>query len=274
MVVKPSIGASGRGMRLLKTPAKLSVEDEAFLAGSVDLALRHGVSSHYGHHHSTHRRNSGSGSFASLQRTNSASAVSISGSGALHNRNYSSSISSSLLADDRMSHLPSPISTSPANQTQPERIGSLMIQEFLPAITTAGEMSLCFAGSQLTHAFQKTPRAGGWQVGSEFGASFMAIPAEDVPPEARDIAERVIKWIEGRFGGTSSVQSSFSSQGSLPLPVGSDGERVGYARIDGIMTPRGFMLMEVELLEPSFGWDLQGVGEPAMEKMVAAILNA
>lgn len=119
--------------------------------------------------------------------------------------------------------------------------GSIMLQEYIPEIRD-GEYSLCFVGGSLLYTVLKRPRNGGWQVNSEHGGSYAVVPDADVPASAREVAHQVVEWLQHvRFAD----------------------EELAYARIDGVVRKGGqFVLMEVELIEPSLFLDMQehGVG--------------
>jgi glutathione synthase/RimK-type ligase-like ATP-grasp enzyme len=96
----------------------------------------------------------------------------------------------------------------------------VLIQRTVPEVVSAGEWSLMFIDSQYSHGVIKRPASGDFRVQTELGGS--AQPAE--PPRAViAAAERIVSMI--------------------PEPC-------LYTRIDGVETARGFMLMEVEAIEP------------------------
>jgi glutathione synthase/RimK-type ligase-like ATP-grasp enzyme len=96
----------------------------------------------------------------------------------------------------------------------------VLVQEVVPEVTRDGEWSLMFIGGAFSHATLKKPRPGDFRVQQELGGS--ADPAT-APSIVIAAAERVARHIPGRWL---------------------------YARIDGVVTPRGFMLMEIECIEP------------------------
>jgi glutathione synthase/RimK-type ligase-like ATP-grasp enzyme len=107
-----------------------------------------------------------------------------------------------------------------------------MVQEFIPEVQTAGEWSLIFFGGAFSHAVLKRPRAGDFRVQAELGGT--AVLAE--PPGALlDGARKVLALVE---------------------------EPLLFARVDGVERNGGFLLMELELIEPQLflGAD---VGAPA-----------
>jgi hypothetical protein len=96
----------------------------------------------------------------------------------------------------------------------------LLVQEIVPEVASVGEWSLMFIGGTFSHATLKRPRAGDFRVQQELGGS--AVPAS---------------------ASTVAIATAAGIMSHLPhAPL--------YARIDGVVTPRGFMLMEVECIEP------------------------
>ena len=109
-----------------------------------------------------------------------------------------------------------------AGDPEPFRASSvpMMLQEFIPAVASAGELSLIFYGGDFSHAVLKKPRSGDFRVQAEYGGS-----VESVDPSAAivDQALNILKLLP-----------------EYPL----------FARVDGIDCADKFMLMELELIEP------------------------
>ena len=101
------------------------------------------------------------------------------------------------------------------------RPGGAMVQRFVPELATNGEWSLMFIAGEYSHAVLKRPRAGDFRVQHEHGGS-----AEPVAPPAHVLAtaRQITTYIPGRWL---------------------------YARVDGVEIDRKFVLVELELLEPS-----------------------
>jgi len=96
----------------------------------------------------------------------------------------------------------------------------MLIQPFVPEITTRGEWSLLYFGGAFSHALLKRPASGDFRVQEDFGGQ--VIPAG--PPDAlRALGAQVLD------------------------AVGTD---LLYARIDLVEAARGPMLVEAELVEP------------------------
>ena len=98
--------------------------------------------------------------------------------------------------------------------------GPAMVQQFVPEILAAGEWSLVFIGGHYSHSVIKRPTAGDFRVQWQFGGE--ALLAE---PAAETVA---------------AVKNLLASLPDRPL----------YGRVDGIECDGGFVLMEVELIEP------------------------
>ena len=96
----------------------------------------------------------------------------------------------------------------------------VLVQEMVPEIILYGEWSLVFIGGSYSHALIKRPAVGDFRVQAELGGS--ADPAEP-PSEVIAAGETIMRH--------------------LPHPT-------LFARIDGVTTTRGFMLMEIECIEP------------------------
>ena len=99
--------------------------------------------------------------------------------------------------------------------------GGVMIQPFIPEIQTRGEWSLMFIDGEFSHAVRKTPTDGDFRVQTTFGGeSVTDVPTSEVVSAARRVLDAApAPWL--------------------------------YARVDGIETALGFVLLELEMLEPS-----------------------
>ncbi len=98
--------------------------------------------------------------------------------------------------------------------------GDWLIQPFLEEIKDVGEISMLFFGGKFSHAIQKVPKSGDFRVQKQFGANYLKFEPSN---ELLILAQNIVK-----IAGKESV----------------------YARIDGVMTQNGFLLMEVEMIEP------------------------
>jgi glutathione synthase/RimK-type ligase-like ATP-grasp enzyme len=97
---------------------------------------------------------------------------------------------------------------------------NMMLQEYLPEIENAGELSLIYFDNEFSHAIRKVPRAGDFRVQDDFGGTSTAVtPDAAIKREADEIL----------------IASRRSSV---------------YARVDGVIRDGVFLLMELELIEP------------------------
>ena len=121
----------------------------------------------------------------------------------------------------------------------PESTDVLMVQPFVREIGTAGEWSLMFFRGVFSHSVRKRPVSGDFRVQSEFGGSAAAEPA---PAHVIGAATRVVGAVTGPWL---------------------------YARVDGVETAGGFLLMELEMLEPLLFLELD---EAAPDRFADAIV--
>jgi hypothetical protein len=110
--------------------------------------------------------------------------------------------------------------------TPVEPIADAIIQPFLPAIGTEGELSFLFIDGSLSHAVSKVAAAGDFRIQPQFGGRFSRF---DPGPADLKLAQRVIA--------------------AVPAPP-------LYARVDLIRLPDGELaLMELEVIEPDLYLD-------------------
>jgi glutathione synthase/RimK-type ligase-like ATP-grasp enzyme len=96
-----------------------------------------------------------------------------------------------------------------------------LVQEFVDAIETEGEWSLVFFDGAFSHAVVKRPTSGDFRVQEDFGGS----STPEVPSAGLvEAASHALRQVPGS-----------------PL----------YARVDGVVVDDAFVLMEMELIEPS-----------------------
>ena len=117
--------------------------------------------------------------------------------------------------------------------------GPAMVQQFVPEILAAGELSIVFLGGQYSHSVSKRPTPGDFRVQWQFGGD-----AVSTEPAAQTLA---------------AVSCLLSSLPARPL----------YARVDGIECEKGFVLMELELIEPVL---FLGIGN-ASDRFAEGIIN-
>lgn len=115
----------------------------------------------------------------------------------------------------------------------------VMVQAFLPAIGR-GEWSLVYFGGRYSHAVLKRPEEGDFRVQTDFGGS---VQVAEPPPGALELATACLA--------------------ALPtMPT--------FARVDCVGTETGFVLMELELIEPDL---FLRHHEPAADRLVACVLE-
>ena len=116
----------------------------------------------------------------------------------------------------------------------------VMVQPFMPEISTKGEWSLIFFQGQFSHAVVKKPQSGDFRVQADYGGSFQGSkPSNSLIEQAKSIVDKV-------------------------------DDRLLYARVDGIEVDGMFFLMELELLEPNLFLDVQ---QQACQRFAEAILS-
>lgn len=113
--------------------------------------------------------------------------------------------------------------TAPAEQADFAALlneSGVMVQAFLPEVTTKGEWALSFFNKQFSHACVKRAKAGDFRVQGEHGGT-----------------------VEGATPPASFLATAQAIVDSVP-------EDLLYARVDGIEVDDVFVLMELELIEP------------------------
>lgn len=115
-----------------------------------------------------------------------------------------------------------------------------MVQPYLGSVEVEGELSLVWiAGAGVTHGVRKVPAHGDFRVQEDHGATDMPWEPDAA---ARALADRAIA----------------AAQASPEL----SGSRLVYARVDLLVGPQGYVLNELELVEPAlFMRHFPGVGE-------------
>ena len=117
-------------------------------------------------------------------------------------------------------------------------------QAFVPEIRAAGEWSLIAIDGAVTHAVLKRPAPGDFRVQGSYGGTSAA---GEPPASALAAARRALA--------------------ALPAPA-------LYARIDGVETARGFVLMEVEVNEPGLFFPLAPAAADRFAEAILARLSA
>jgi glutathione synthase/RimK-type ligase-like ATP-grasp enzyme len=102
----------------------------------------------------------------------------------------------------------------------------VLIQRFVDEIYESGEMSLVFIDGEYSHAVVKSPSAGEFRVQEERGGRVMTVTPD------RSLVEYCHRIVH-----------------RAPADA-------LYARVDGVLTTAGFLLMELEMVEPSLYFSL------------------
>lgn len=101
-----------------------------------------------------------------------------------------------------------------------------IIQPFMPEIQQVGEVSLCFLWGEYSHAVRRMPATGEWRANSQYNVAVsLFTPDADTITTASNILQQ------------------------LPSST-------AYARVDGLLTNEGFVLSELELIEPALFLDI------------------
>jgi glutathione synthase/RimK-type ligase-like ATP-grasp enzyme len=134
--------------------------------------------------------------------------------------------------------------TAPERQAELDRMlrdGDVLVQPYVPEITSAGEWSFVFFAGEYSHAVRKVPKAGDYRVQSELGGRVIV---EEPTAALRRDAERIAAGI--------------------PRPW-------LYARVDAVERHGVLTLMELELIEPVL---FLGEDARAPTRFADAILHA
>lgn len=121
--------------------------------------------------------------------------------------------------------------------------GEVLVQPFLDVVQSDGEWSLLFYGGVYSHSVLKRPRPGDFRVQREHGGTSEAlVPSREMIAAARGVL-RVAE--QGRSASL-------------------------YARVDGCVIERKFVLMELELIEPDL---YLRSNDAAPDRLAAALLD-
>ncbi|WP_373474327.1 RimK family alpha-L-glutamate ligase [Sphingorhabdus sp.] len=124
----------------------------------------------------------------------------------------------------------------------------MMIQPYLPSIAAEGEYSLFYFAGEFSHAIIKRPAVGDFRVQDQFGGYEEGV---DAPPPALLLADSAL-----------AAASAISRTQTL-----------AYARVDMLRGENGaFMLMELELIEPSLFLRFAADGGAAFARAMRAMI--
>jgi glutathione synthase/RimK-type ligase-like ATP-grasp enzyme len=119
--------------------------------------------------------------------------------------------------------------------------GDVIVQGFVESILTEGEISVVLIDGMYSHAVKKMPAAGDFRVQEHLGGTVAAAkPSKEVVGTA--------------LAALRSVTST------PPL----------YARVDGVISENHFVLMELELIEPSLYF---GLNEGSADRFAEALVR-
>lgn len=129
--------------------------------------------------------------------------------------------------------------------------GDVLVQRFVPAVES-GELSLVFFAGEFSHAWLTIPAPDDFRAHHRFGSTLS--PFE---PSAA-VVDRASEALDAASDACERAPSS--------LP---------FARVDGVRTPDGFELLELELIEPYLGLSLEdGAFERFADALEAAIVQS
>ncbi|MBV9788046.1 MAG: hypothetical protein JOZ51_07735 [Chloroflexi bacterium] len=119
----------------------------------------------------------------------------------------------------------------------------MMIQEFIPEVTTSGELSLMFFGKVYSHAVYKRPRQGDFRVQTDFGGTReIAAPPQSVIAQAQAIVDSIAEPLQ-------------------------------FARVDGIEVEGRLVLMELELIDPLLFFSYDPAAAQRFAEVIAQTLE-
>jgi glutathione synthase/RimK-type ligase-like ATP-grasp enzyme len=128
----------------------------------------------------------------------------------------------------------------PAVRALGQRV-DLLVQEYIPEITEAGELSFVFFGGEFSHAIRKVPRSGEFRVQVEHGGTRLPVrPTEEQIGQATAILQHVDRHLL-------------------------------YARVDVVERGEDLVLIELELIDPML---FLGYAPGAPERFAAAVQQA
>lgn len=124
------------------------------------------------------------------------------------------------------------------DELAPARASGALVQEFIPEVTSGGEVSMVYAGGRFSHAVVKRASDGDFRVQKDFGGV-----VEVVAPSAALLA----------FGETVMAHVPASC---------------AYARVDAVASARGPLLMELELIEPELYFSIVPTSAEPMARAI------
>ncbi len=98
--------------------------------------------------------------------------------------------------------------------------GDMLLQEFQQDVGALGETTMTFIDGAFSHAVRRILKPGEWRANPQYGITYERV---EVSPDITEAAQAYVDFLP-----------------QTPL----------YARVDGLARPGGFMLMELELIDP------------------------
>ena len=123
--------------------------------------------------------------------------------------------------------------------------GPWVVQPLVESVRTVGETSVFVFGGRASSQVDKLPGGDEVRVHEEYGGSSVAVPLD---PERAALAERAVAWVGERFG-----------------------RAPAYARIDVMRWQDGWVVSELELIEPGLYLDVDPTPAEAFAELVASL---
>lgn len=123
--------------------------------------------------------------------------------------------------------------------------GPWVVQPLVESVRTVGETSVFVFGARASSQVDKLPGGDEVRVHEEYGGSSVAVPLD---PERAALAERAVAWVGERFG-----------------------RAPAYARIDVMRWQDGWVVSELELIEPGLYLDVDPTPAAAFAELVASL---
>lgn len=146
-----------------------------------------------------------------------------------------------------------------ASDDDSRSLSGVMIQEYLPEITTKGELSFVFFRGAYAYTVQKLPKDGDFRVQSEWGGTKTVIqPEPALLAQATNILRTFgMAMIERNLIDIDTIDmSEMGFDDQTAAAVTAVLERLLYARVDAVATNDGrLLLMELELIDPELYFD-------------------
>lgn len=124
-----------------------------------------------------------------------------------------------------------------------QKESDVLIQQFMPEIRKSGELSIIFFNKKYAYAVLKEAAGDEFRIQSEFGGSNRLV---EISKRTIDAAEKILSHYN---------------------------EDILYARVDGLVIEDEFVLMELELTEPSLFFELNDEGPGKFVEEVVRLME-